>query len=176
MVPCATKYEIERQFQVVYTISKLREVQYEFTGKVYCDLLSASKRCLGTMYEVREDVINDDHCKKKTSFISLARDESEVMCSYHLFEFQRIICKHAITVLICNDVESLSDKYNLRRWWRDMTRSHTRVAMNYDGLVSAPAQLMYDKMVKSFATLANLTIDDDVRSGAILEWIEAQYE
>ncbi|CAA2976036.1 Hypothetical predicted protein [Olea europaea subsp. europaea] len=32
---------------------------------------------------------------------------------------------------------------------------------------------MYDKMVKSFATLANLTCDDDAKSGSILEWIES---
>lgn len=31
-------------------------------------------------------------------------------------------------------------------------------------------------MVKSFVTLANLTADDDIRSDAILEWIEAQCE
>lgn len=46
--------------------------------------------------------------------------------------------------------------------------------MNYDGLISIPAWLRYNKMVKSFATLANIIADDDVRSDAILEWIEVR--
>ncbi|KAL2475040.1 Protein FAR1-RELATED SEQUENCE [Abeliophyllum distichum] len=36
IVPCATKYEMEKQFQETYTITKFREFQEEFTGKVYC--------------------------------------------------------------------------------------------------------------------------------------------
>ncbi|KAL2460132.1 Protein FAR1-RELATED SEQUENCE 5 [Abeliophyllum distichum] len=38
MVPYATKYDMEKQFQEVYTISKFREFQEEFTAKVYCEL------------------------------------------------------------------------------------------------------------------------------------------
>ncbi|XP_022893072.1 protein FAR1-RELATED SEQUENCE 5-like [Olea europaea var. sylvestris] len=34
MVPCATTYEMEKQFQVVYTIEKFKEIQQEFTEKV----------------------------------------------------------------------------------------------------------------------------------------------
>ncbi|XP_022868527.1 protein FAR1-RELATED SEQUENCE 5-like [Olea europaea var. sylvestris] len=33
MVPCATKYEMEKQFQSVYTIAKFKEFQEQFTGK-----------------------------------------------------------------------------------------------------------------------------------------------
>ncbi|KAL2534404.1 Protein FAR1-RELATED SEQUENCE 5 [Abeliophyllum distichum] len=38
MVPCATKYDIEKQFQEVYAISKFREFQEEFTAKVYSEV------------------------------------------------------------------------------------------------------------------------------------------
>ncbi|XP_022873215.1 protein FAR-RED IMPAIRED RESPONSE 1-like [Olea europaea var. sylvestris] len=56
---------------------------------------------------------------------------------------------------------------------KTLLKSHMRVAVNYVGLVSTPVQLMYDKMVKSFATLENLTCDDDAKSGSILKWIES---
>lgn len=46
--------------------------------------------------------------------------------------------------------------------------------MNYDRLVSTPAQLMYENMVKSFATLASITCDDNVKASSILKWIEVQ--
>ncbi|XP_022897263.1 protein FAR1-RELATED SEQUENCE 5-like [Olea europaea var. sylvestris] len=52
MVPCATRYEMEKQFQAVYTISKFKEVQEEFIGKVHCDLISVSEGLSGTTYEI----------------------------------------------------------------------------------------------------------------------------
>ncbi|XP_022868500.1 protein FAR1-RELATED SEQUENCE 5-like [Olea europaea var. sylvestris] len=76
MAPCATKYELEKQFQVVYTISKFREVQDEFIGKVYCDLISSSECFSGT--------------------------------------------RHAIAVLIRNNITSLPNSYILQRWRRDI--------------------------------------------------------
>ncbi|XP_022854454.1 protein FAR-RED ELONGATED HYPOCOTYL 3-like [Olea europaea var. sylvestris] len=111
MVSCATKYEMEKRFQLVYTISKFREVQEEFVGKVYCDLVFSSVDCLGTTYEVWEDVIRDDWVDKK----------------------------HAITVLLRNNVKSLPDTYVLRKWTRDVVRAHTRIVVNYDGLSSTSA-------------------------------------
>ncbi|XP_022852764.1 protein FAR1-RELATED SEQUENCE 5-like [Olea europaea var. sylvestris] len=60
------------------------------------------------------------------------------------------------------------------RWRRDVSRAYTRVAVNYNELVSTPEQLRYDKMCQSFASLANMVADDEVESGAIVEWIEDQ--
>ncbi|XP_022875744.1 uncharacterized protein LOC111394215 [Olea europaea var. sylvestris] len=51
MVLHIMRYEMEKQFQTVYTISKFREVQEEFTRKLYCDLIYSSKRSLETAYE-----------------------------------------------------------------------------------------------------------------------------
>lgn len=65
MVPCAMRYEMEKQFQAVSTISKFKKVQEEFMGKVYCDLISVSEGLLGMTYEVRENVIHDEYSKKK---------------------------------------------------------------------------------------------------------------
>ncbi|XP_022889311.1 protein FAR1-RELATED SEQUENCE 5-like [Olea europaea var. sylvestris] len=174
MVPCATRYKMEKQFQRVYTITKFKEVQDEFTGKVYCDLISSSDGCFGTTYEVLEDIIYDERTKKKIFSVSFHRENCEIICSCHLFEFRGILCKHAIAVLIRNNVQSLPDCYILRRWRRDVSRAYTRVVVNYNGLVSTPEQLRYDKMCQSFASLANMVADDEVESGAIVEWIEDQ--
>ncbi|KAL2499469.1 Protein FAR1-RELATED SEQUENCE 5 [Abeliophyllum distichum] len=148
MVPCATKYEMEKQFQAVYTISKFREFQEEFTGKVYCEVIYTEERGSITNYEIE--------------------------CSCHLFEFRDIICKHAITVLIRNDVAKLPETYILRRWRRDVSRAHTRVSINYDGWMSTPAQLRYEKMTIAFANVADMVADDEERTRAVLEWIEIQ--
>ncbi|XP_022856494.1 protein FAR1-RELATED SEQUENCE 5-like [Olea europaea var. sylvestris] len=176
MVPCAMHYEMEKQYQTVYTISKFREVQEEFVGKVYCDLICASEGFLGMTYEVHEDVVYEERSTKKTFFVSFQRDKCEFTCSCHFFEFRGIICRHAIAVLIRNNVKKVPDRYILKRWRRDVSRAHTRVAVNYAGLVSTPGQLMYDKMCQRFTTLANMTADDSLRASAILDWIDMQCE
>ncbi|XP_022888998.1 protein FAR1-RELATED SEQUENCE 2-like [Olea europaea var. sylvestris] len=172
MVPCATTYEMEKQFQSVYTISKFREVQAEFTGKVYCDLISASQGHFGMTYEVREDVVCGNRRTKKTFRVVLQKDTCDITCSCHLFEFRGIICRHTIAVLIRNDVTILPSRYILRRWRRDVSRAHTRVPVNYAGLVSTPGQLRYDNMCQAFSSVADLAADDEVRSRAVMNWIE----
>ncbi|XP_022866195.1 uncharacterized protein LOC111385998, partial [Olea europaea var. sylvestris] len=147
MVLCASRYGIEKQFEAVYTISKFKEVQEEFTGKMYYDLVSFSEGLSGATCEVREDVINDEHSKEK---------------------------KHMIALLVRNDVKSILERYILRRWRRDVSRAHTRVPVNYDGLISTPGQLKYDKICQRFATLADLTAEDEAKSDAIIDWIDSQ--
>ncbi|XP_022870889.1 protein FAR1-RELATED SEQUENCE 5-like [Olea europaea var. sylvestris] len=49
MLSCVSMFEMEKQFQSVYTISKFKEVQEEFVGKMYCDLISTSENSFGTM-------------------------------------------------------------------------------------------------------------------------------
>lgn len=68
MVPCITRYEMEKQLQAVYTISKFREVQEEFFGKVYCEHIFVKEGCSGTTYELSEDVMHDHNCRKKNIF------------------------------------------------------------------------------------------------------------
>ncbi|XP_022869242.1 protein FAR1-RELATED SEQUENCE 5-like [Olea europaea var. sylvestris] len=147
MVPCASRYEMEKQFQAVYTISKFHEFQDEITGKMYCDVLTISDGCSGRTYEVEEDVIYEKKDMKKKFTI------------------------HAISVLMRNGITSLPDRYILKRWRRDVCRAHTRVAVNYDGLVSTPDQLRYDRMCEEFATLANIAAENEDQFREIVEWI-----
>ncbi|XP_022845995.1 protein FAR-RED IMPAIRED RESPONSE 1-like [Olea europaea var. sylvestris] len=88
MVPCATTFEMEKQFQSAYTISKFKEVQEEFTGKMYCDVASVTEECFGTTYEVRESVNCPGGRKRKTYNVLYRNDTCEVICSCHLFEFR----------------------------------------------------------------------------------------
>ncbi|XP_022855422.1 protein FAR-RED IMPAIRED RESPONSE 1-like [Olea europaea var. sylvestris] len=174
MVPCVTKYELEKQFQLVYTISKFREVQVEFIGKIYCDLISSSEGFSRTMYEVLEDVILDNRVKKKKFSVTFQKEKCEIVCSCHLFEYRGIICRHAITVLLRNNVTSLPDTYILRRWRRDVSRALTRVAAKYADLSSSPTQLRYDKLCRSFTLLACKVVGDDKQSRQVMEWIECK--
>ncbi|XP_022865375.1 protein FAR-RED ELONGATED HYPOCOTYL 3-like [Olea europaea var. sylvestris] len=148
MVPYVTNYDMDTQIQKVYTISKFREVQDEFIGKVYCDIISISERCSGTIYKVLEDVLlYGAHRTKRTFSISFMRETCDIF---------------------------LPDKFILRRWRRDVSRAHTRVAMYYDGLVSSPAQLRYDDICRAFSEVADLAANDKERSSAVMDWIKLQ--
>ncbi|XP_022862651.1 protein FAR1-RELATED SEQUENCE 2-like [Olea europaea var. sylvestris] len=174
MVPCATTYEIEQQFQAVYTISKFREVQVELAGKVYCDIISTADVYSGSTYEVCDDVLCGDRRKRKRFVVLFNRENCDIVCTCHLFEFRGVLCRHAIVVLICNDVRVLPDRYVLRRWRRDVSRAHTRIDVIYSGLVSTPGQLRYDRMCQAFATITDLAAEDGGRTHAIMEWIGIQ--
>ncbi|XP_022871194.1 protein FAR1-RELATED SEQUENCE 9-like [Olea europaea var. sylvestris] len=174
VLPGATTYEIEKQYQLCYTISKFREVQSEFTGKMYCDLIFAVEGHMGTKYEVREDIVCGERQKKTIFLVWFNREKCEVNCSYHLFEFREILCRHAIVVLIRNDFTVMLDRYILRRWRKDVSRAHTRVVVHYDGLVTTPAQMRYDDMRYSFAAVANLAADNEGKYRVIMDWIQLQ--
>ncbi|XP_022858879.1 protein FAR-RED IMPAIRED RESPONSE 1-like [Olea europaea var. sylvestris] len=174
MVPCATTFEMEKQFQSAYTILKFKEVQEKFTGKMYCDVASVTEGCFGTTYEVRESVNCPGGRKKKTYNVLYRNDTCKVICSCHMFEFRGIICRHAITVFDRNDVTKMPERYIVRRWRRDVTRAHTRVRVKYTGLVSTPEQMRYDDMCQAFVEVAGLACTDEVRSRAIMDWIQCQ--
>ncbi|XP_022897741.1 protein FAR1-RELATED SEQUENCE 2-like [Olea europaea var. sylvestris] len=163
MVPCATLYEMEKQVQALFTISKFREFQDEITGKVYCDVISMSDGCSERIYEVEEDVIYEDKVRKKKFTVWFRAEMCDIVYSCHLFEFRGILCRHAISVLMRNAVTSLLDRYILRRWRRDICRAHTRVSVNYAGLVSTPDQVRYENMCDEFATLAGIAANNEDR-------------
>lgn len=84
--------------------------------------------------------------RKKIFLVSFRRDGCEITYNCHLFEFRGIICTHAIIVLICNDVTLFPERYIMQRWRSDVSKTHTRVTVNYNGLVSTLEQLRYNDM------------------------------
>lgn len=59
--------------------------------------------------------------------------------------------------------------YILRRWRRDVSRAHNRVAVNYGGLINSPEQLRYDKICREFAQLADLAADDEGQLHSVVD-------
>ncbi|XP_022897594.1 protein FAR-RED ELONGATED HYPOCOTYL 3-like [Olea europaea var. sylvestris] len=92
----------------------------------------------------------------------------------HLFVFRGIICRHTIAVMIHCDVTLLPERYIQRKWKKDVSRAHPKVAVNYDGLASTPEQLKYGNMCRAFEEVMDLTADDEGRARVIMEWIKLQ--
>ena len=104
--PCVSRYEMEKQVEEVYTISKFKEFQQELTALMYCDTIN----CVGSIYEINESF---GHGKKKSFEVVFEEAAGEVNCICSKFRFRGILCRHALTVLIRNGVEVLPEMYIL---------------------------------------------------------------
>jgi len=155
----ATVWDNVRNGKVISRIVHNFEVQVEFTGKVY--------------YE-GEDIVYAERRGRIFFDVLFNRENYEIICSCHMFDFRGIVCRHAIAVLIRNEVTVMSDRYILRIWMRDVSRAHTRVDVNYAGMVSTPGQLRYDEMCQAFATVADVAADGEGRHRVIMDWIQLQ--
>lgn len=113
-----------------------------------------------------------DETKKIPCVIN--RENYEIICNYHLFEFRGIVCRHAIALIIRNDVTVMPNWYLLRKWKREVSRAHIRVTVNSDGLVNTPGQLRYDEMCQIFVTVADLVANDEGKYRVIMDWIQLQ--
>ncbi|XP_052198420.1 protein FAR1-RELATED SEQUENCE 5-like [Diospyros lotus] len=118
--------------------------------------------------EFQEELTGKIYC----SIVST--EEGPLRTSCHMFEFKGIICRHAGTILIQNGVRSIPERYILRRWRRDVSRSYMRVKINYNGWISTPSQLRYDQLCSAFAKVADKVADDEERTRATMEWIQSQ--
>lgn len=68
----------------------------------------------------------------------------------------------------------IPNRYILRRWRKDFTRTHMRVAVHYDGFACTPAQLRYEDISKGFGWVTDLAADDEVPFRTIMDWIKSQ--
>ncbi|KAL9462175.1 hypothetical protein AB3S75_000221 [Citrus x aurantiifolia] len=85
-------------------------------GKMYCEFVNS----MGCEYIVREDVKVGEG-KKRTFFeVHFKKENGEICCSCSRFQFRGILCRHAVTIMIRNDMEVLSETYILRRWRKDV--------------------------------------------------------
>jgi hypothetical protein len=120
--PLITLHSIEHQLQAIYTNEKFKEVQEEFRGFMMC--LKSLLKCEGAIstYEVIDHVrVNGDFTKEVKYCAYFNNTECEVKCTYRLFEFRRIMCRHALIVLtLVKDVKELPSKYIPDRWRKDL--------------------------------------------------------
>ncbi|KAL2526015.1 Protein FAR1-RELATED SEQUENCE [Abeliophyllum distichum] len=55
---------------------------------------------------------------------------------------------------------------------RGLQRAYKQVKINYFGWVSTPEQVRDDQLFKTFGNVANLVIDDDVRTRELMEFLK----
>ncbi|OVA14425.1 zinc finger protein [Macleaya cordata] len=174
-IPVTSSFEMEKQVQSAYTISKFKEFQNELNSQMYCRIVSTRKEGTTSVYEIKERILFGEGVKKKVIFnVSYKSDEGEIECSCHMFEYKGTLCKHVIYVLVENEVELLPEKYILHRWRKDVRRPHTRIIITDNGWVVTPEQKRYDEMCIAVTEIADLAAMDEEDSREVMEWVSHQ--
>jgi hypothetical protein len=112
-IQCFSPFPLEKAFQEVYTNAKFKEVQAEFMKVVSCNNSCLSSEGAISTYQVIELGVVDKNMKSAKYCVYYNKEEVEVKCGCALFETKGILCTHAISVLLSNEVSNLPPKYFL---------------------------------------------------------------
>ncbi|KAJ8458129.1 hypothetical protein OPV22_031055 [Ensete ventricosum] len=165
-IPCVTHFPIEKQFQQVYTIEKFKEFQQEVIAKLYCEVCLVREMDGVLEFSVSEILAvgeeNNQHHRTLDYRVYFNKVEKEINCSCCLFEFRGILCRHIVSVLIKiqSDI-TVSSKYVLSRWRKDLSRHHTRAKVCHDDWSSNFKGQRYHYLLKKFDDAADLAVASD---------------
>ncbi|KAK6930226.1 FAR1 DNA binding domain [Dillenia turbinata] len=167
-IACITHFEIEKQFQAIYTIPKFKEVQLELTGTMYCDILSSNEGDGLGEYSVQDELEAGGKIKYAIFQVEFKENSCEVRCSCCLFEFRGILCRHAMKVLARRKIIKVPEKYIVSRWRKDLKRQYTRVKTSYNDLSNYPDARRHDMMQQMFEEVATLAMEFDDKSRTVI--------
>ncbi|KAF9591404.1 hypothetical protein IFM89_004102 [Coptis chinensis] len=159
-LPCISPYDMEKQFQGAYTMTKFLEFQEELRGKICCDLSTCKE---DEEYEVNEDVPFGASLCRATFKVRFNGDLKEVDCNCQLFQFRGIVCRHFIMVLLHKKIYQVPDKYILRRWNKNIKRRHTKIKISYDKRSAKPESRRFDELCYAFEEVADMVVDCEDR-------------
>ncbi|KAL7190876.1 hypothetical protein ACSBR2_023031 [Camellia fascicularis] len=170
-IPCMVGYEMEKQFQSAYTMAKFKEFQRELMGKISCDLSSYKKHAYISEYEVAKDILFGESRRRVSFNVFFDEDTNEVYCNCWLFEYRGILCGHQIVVFIHKKVDQIPNKYILKRWSKNIKRSHTKVRISYDNWALKLEARRFDKMCNVFYEVVDLAAVSEDWSEKFIERI-----
>ncbi|CAL9007765.1 unnamed protein product [Prunus brigantina] len=169
---CGTHYNMEKQAQEVYTISKYKEFHDELIGKMYCDYVSHKVNAANFEYQISEDFMMEGKKKRLYFKVWLNEDDNEVRCNCRMFEFRGILCRHTIYVFLRHNIDLIPEKYIMRRWRKDVKRCHTRIEINYESCSLTPEAQRCHKMQKAFDEIKELANDSDNKCMIVMTWVD----
>ncbi|KAG0541595.1 hypothetical protein BDA96_02G030300 [Sorghum bicolor] len=166
---CITHYDIEKQFQLVYTNKKFEEFQEQLKGKIYCYPKLLKQEGTSYTFNVAQDVKIREQQLTLDFSVWFNGDGCDVKCACRHFEFQGILCCHIISVLTLMKVKEVPSKYVLQRWRKDLERSYTSIACSYDENVSTPIAQRFDVLCKSFYGVAEKAATSDALFESVMD-------
>jgi len=98
-LPCRSQSFIKRQFQKEYTHAKFGEVKTKFRCKMNWNVKNVALDGSMCIYTVKEALIWKEQSVDKIYEVPFHQLTKDIECSYRLFEFRGIRCRHCLIVL-----------------------------------------------------------------------------
>ncbi|XP_042939412.1 protein FAR1-RELATED SEQUENCE 1-like [Carya illinoinensis] len=171
-IPCVSHFNIEKQFQKLYTNAKFKEVQKELLGLMCCNCLLVSTQGCILKYDVLDEISADNHIKTINFEVYFNEEEVEVKCTCALFETRGIPCRHALRVLQLKKINVMPDVYVLDRWRKDIKRRYTLLRSSYDDQRDRSDARNYEVVVKRCMKLAIKISSDNGKVSAFLRVVD----
>ncbi|KAH7688456.1 FHY3/FAR1 family protein [Dioscorea alata] len=172
--PLITDCDFEKQLQEAYTNEIFKLFQDELRGIIYCNLTITGSH--GAVCSILvSDIVRGKECayrKQVVYNVYMNEEEFDIKCSYQLFEFKGIICRHICKVLIERNVKDILSRYILPRWRRDIKRMHTYVINCYDDPQTNEEKLRYNKLCSHFTKAAELGAESNEKYMFLMEYVD----
>lgn len=115
----------EVQGAYFYTREIFQKFQREVLSMGNCVLTVKDVNGVITTYVVKEIITKETgFVERKEYEVTFDAWEGKVSCVCCLFEFQGILCNHALSVLYSVDITQIPSRYMLQRWRKDFKRTH----------------------------------------------------
>ncbi|XP_041001728.1 protein FAR1-RELATED SEQUENCE 5-like [Juglans microcarpa x Juglans regia] len=108
------------------------KVQQQVMGVLDIDPSLLRRDGLKKTYLVEDEICVEEFTKHITYYVDFNEEDCDVKCSCGLFQMKGILCRHVLTILKCNGIKYLPDRYILNRWRKDIKRRYTLIQSNYD--------------------------------------------
>ncbi|KAI8557900.1 hypothetical protein RHMOL_Rhmol04G0046800 [Rhododendron molle] len=163
-------YGFENQFQEAYTIGKCKDFRTQLAGKIACTLIAVKTIDGISEFEIEEDIKcgEIEYLKTATFHVRFNKASIESNCTCRLFECKGIVCKHILVVWTKEKLNRVPEKYVLRRWRKNVRRSHTNVKISYVNGERKPEWRRFDMMMTVFHEAADNATYSDAKSARVV--------
>ncbi|XP_058222510.1 protein FAR-RED IMPAIRED RESPONSE 1-like [Rhododendron vialii] len=151
-------YGFENQFQQAYTVAKYKQFRVQVAEKIGCNLTIGLVVNGISQFHIEQDILvgkRKDTFKTVTFLVHFNEESRETNCNCRLFESKGMVCTHMISVWSKKKLEVVPDKYILRRWRKNLARSHTKVKVSYVNWERKPEFGRYDSLLELFNKAAD---------------------
>ncbi|KAK9714358.1 hypothetical protein RND81_06G088200 [Saponaria officinalis] len=133
---CKKSILVEDVFHKLCTNKKFKKVKEKVLGLLHTNVVIFLKMGSYTKFVATEKIVNPVwRTTRKTFDVTIDTAKGEFnYCTYKLFEFRGILCRHIIRCIEIEDVKFIPDKYivnSLNRWRKDLVRAYEFVRVGY---------------------------------------------
>ncbi|EYU37352.1 hypothetical protein MIMGU_mgv1a025104mg, partial [Erythranthe guttata] len=127
LIRCLSQFPWERQFRSAYTNNLFKKVQEEISCMLYCHIVVEQYDQTSGVEKIsvhEKSKVNEFYTRDFTFTVDYTVDGEYFSCNCKKFEFMGLLCCHILVVLSKKDVQSVNERYLLRRWRKDIYRRH----------------------------------------------------